>query len=148
MGYNARNDEIRDNIPRMTTRLTRFALAVVVAMFVAPGTTSAQNKCTADHQRLCRQHHAECIKKPGSTQYGCCMAYSTCLTRGFCPSLTCKKRSVLNAAGRAVGHWTTTRGTNRVYLNSHRALNDNEYHRSTARFQSDRNCCFINLISH
>jgi hypothetical protein len=32
MGYNARNDEIRDNIPRMTTRLTRFALAVVVCL--------------------------------------------------------------------------------------------------------------------
>jgi len=90
MGYNARNDEIRDNITRMTARvitLRLFALAVVAAMFVAPGTTSAQNKCTPAHQRLCRQHHDECIKKSGSTQYGCCISYSTCLTRGFCPSL-------------------------------------------------------------
>ena len=108
MGYNARNNEIRDNITRMTARETTlrlFASTVVAAMLVAPGTTSgstvtpradqsvklAQNRCTPAHQKLCRQHHEECIKKSGSTQYDCCMSYSVCLTRGFCPGLTCKK---------------------------------------------------------
>ena len=77
---------------RITT-LRLFASAVVAAMFVGPGTTSgsnftaradqpvklAQNKCTPAHQRLCREHHDECLKKSGSTQYGCCISYSTCL---------------------------------------------------------------------
>jgi hypothetical protein len=99
MGYNARNDEIGDK------RHALFALAVAAAMFIAPGTTSganftlradqliklAQNKCTPAHQRLCRQHYDECVKKSGSTEYGCCISYSACLTRGFCPSLTCRK---------------------------------------------------------
>src|SRR5215468_7056057 len=109
MGHNTRNDEIGDNVTRITARQTTlrlFASAVVAAMFVAPDTTSgstftpradqpvkmAQNRCTPAHQRLCRQHHDECIKKSGSTQYDCCMSYSTCLTRGYCPGLTCGKR--------------------------------------------------------
>jgi len=108
MRYNARNDEIRDNVTRMTSRVATvrlFGSAFIAAMFVVPGATSgsnftaradqpvklAQNKCTPPHQRLCRQHHDECLKKSGSTQYGCCMSYSACLTRGFRPGLTCRK---------------------------------------------------------
>ena len=83
------------------TTLRLFASAVVAATFIAPTSGSnftpdqpvklAQNRCTSDHQRLCRQHHEECKKKSGSTLYGCCISYSACLTRGFCPGLDCKK---------------------------------------------------------
>ena len=60
------------------TTLRLFASAVLAATFIAPGKTSgsnftpradqpvklAQNRCTSDHQRLCRQHHEECKKNP------------------------------------------------------------------------------------
>jgi len=83
------------------TTLRLSASVVVAAMFIAPGATSgsnftpradqpvklAQNRCTHEHQRLCRQHHDECVKKSGSTLYGCCISYSACLTRGFCSGL-------------------------------------------------------------
>src|SRR5262249_19981322 len=105
MRYNARNDEIRDDVTRMTSQVAIVALFASASIAAMPGATSgsnftaradqpvklAQNKCTPPHQRLCRQHHDECLKKSGSTQYGCCMSYSTCLTRGFCQGLTCRK---------------------------------------------------------
>jgi hypothetical protein len=83
------------------TTLRLFASALVAAMFISPCTTSAsnftpradqpvklvQNTCTPAHQRRCREHHDQCVKKPGSTEYGCCISYSACLTRGFCPGL-------------------------------------------------------------
>ena len=43
MGHNTRNDEIGDNVTRITARQTTlrlFASAVVAAMFIAPDTTS------------------------------------------------------------------------------------------------------------
>ena len=56
------------------TTLRLFASAVVAATFIAPTSGSnftpdqpvklAQNRCTSDHQRLCRQHHEECKKNP------------------------------------------------------------------------------------